>query len=82
VADRKYLLLQRGATEKQEAPSPGQMEEMYAAFNAWKEKYKANIVTMGGRLAPGGKVLTVSGVMDGPLGKDLARAIRRGVAMA
>ena len=67
MADRKYLLLQRGATEKQEAPSPGQMEEMYAAFNAWKEKYNANIVTMGGRLAPGGKVLTVSGVMDGPL---------------
>jgi hypothetical protein len=67
VADRKYLLLQRGTAGKQEPPSPAQMEEMYTAFNAWKEKFKANIVEMGGRLAPGGKVLTVSGVMDGPL---------------
>jgi hypothetical protein len=67
VADRKYLLLQRGTSGKQESPSPAQMEEMYAAFNAWKEKFKANIVEMGGRLAPGGKVLRDSGVMDGPL---------------
>jgi hypothetical protein len=67
VADRRYLLLQRGTPGKQEPPSPAQMQEMYAAFNAWKERFKDNIVEMGGRLAPGGKVLTVSGVMDGPL---------------
>ena len=40
---------------------------MYATFNAWKEKFKANIVDMGGKLKPGGKVLTASEVMDGPL---------------
>lgn len=67
MSDRRYLLLQRGAPGKQEAPSPAQMQEMYAAFNVWKEKFKANIVEMGGRLAPGGKVLKASGVMDGPL---------------
>jgi len=67
VADRRYLLLQRGGPGKQETPSPAQMQEMYVAFNDWKEKFKDNIVELGGRLAPGGKVLTVSGVMDGPL---------------
>ena len=30
------------------------------------EKYKANILDMGGPLKPGGKVLTSSGVTDGP----------------
>lgn len=48
-------------------PSPAQLQEMYGAFNAWKEKFKDNIVDMGGRLTPGGKVQRVSGVMDGPL---------------
>jgi hypothetical protein len=42
------------------------MQEMYAAFSAWKEKFKANIVDMGGKLAPGGKIVTASGVTDGP----------------
>ena len=70
VTTRKYLLMQRGTPGTpgpSESASPAQMQEMYAAFNAWKEKFKDNIVEMGGRLTPGGKVLTVSGVMDGPL---------------
>jgi len=39
---------------------------MYAAFNAWKEKFKDNIVDMGGQLKAGGKIVTASGVTDGP----------------
>jgi hypothetical protein len=42
------------------------MQEMYAAFNAWKEKFKDNIVDMGGKLKQGGKILTTSGTTDGP----------------
>ncbi len=42
------------------------MQEMYAAFNAWQEKFKANIIDMGGKLKPGGKILTAAGVTDGP----------------
>jgi hypothetical protein len=42
------------------------MQEMYAAFNAWKEKFQANILDMGGKLSPGGKIVTASGVTDGP----------------
>ena len=41
------------------------MEEMYAKFNAWKEKYQDNIVDMGGRLKSG-KIVTYDGVTDGP----------------
>ena len=62
----KYMCIQRSAPGKKEPPSPAQMQEMYAVFSAWKEKFKANIVDMGGKLLPGGKILTASGVTDGP----------------
>jgi hypothetical protein len=67
MATQKYLLFQRGVPGEHKPPSPAEMQQMYAAFNAWKEKFRDNIVDMGGRLAPGGKILRVSGVMDGPL---------------
>src|SRR5437773_7659007 len=69
---QKYLCIHRSAPGKQQQqqqqlqPSPAQMQEMYAAFNVWKEKFKANILDMGGKLRPGGKVLAASGVTDGP----------------
>jgi hypothetical protein len=63
---QKYLILHRSAPGKPHQPSPAQMQDMYAAFNAWKEKFKANILDMGDKLKPGGKVLSASGVTDGP----------------
>jgi hypothetical protein len=63
---QKYLVLLRSVAGKQEPPSPAQTREMYAAFNTWREKFKANIVDMGGKLKPGGKIVTASGVTDGP----------------
>src|SRR5437667_12873134 len=66
----KFLFIQRSkprtTQEKPQQPSPAQMQEMYAAFNAWKEKFKDNIVDMGGKLRAGGKIVTTSGVVDGP----------------
>ena len=65
---QKYLCLQRGQPGqpgKGEKPSPAQMEEMYAQFNAWKEKFRENIVDMGGKLK-GGKIVTSEGAADGP----------------
>ena len=66
----KYLFIQRSAPRKPpqnpQPPSPAQMQEMYAAFNAWKDKFKENIVDMGGKLKAGGKVVTESGATDGP----------------
>lgn len=64
---QKYLFIQRSRPgQPQQQPSQAQMQQNYAAFDAWKEKYQANIVDMGGRLKPGGKVVTASGVTDGP----------------
>jgi hypothetical protein len=67
VSMKKYLLIQRSTPGNAERPSPAQMQEMYAAFSAWKEKFKENISDMGGKLATGGKIVSASGVMDGPL---------------
>jgi len=51
----KYLFLQRSQpSHQQQQPSPAQMQDMYAAYNAWKEKFKDNILDMGGKLMPGG----------------------------
>jgi hypothetical protein len=53
-------------TRSPRAPSPAQMQEMFAAFNAWKATFKGNIVDMGGKLRPGGTVVTTAGATDGP----------------
>jgi hypothetical protein len=66
MSTQKYLVMMRSGPGKHEPPSPAQMQEMYAAFHAWKEKFKANIVDMGAKLQPGGKIVTGSGVTDGP----------------
>ena len=62
---QKYLCMYRGAASEKK-PSPAQMQEMFAAFNAWKETFKANILDIGSKLKPSGKVVTASGVTDGP----------------
>ena len=63
----KYLCLQRSQPRQpQQPPSPAQMQEMYATFNAWKEKFKDNILDMGAPLKPGGTVVTKAGATDGP----------------
>lgn len=67
---QKYLCIQRSQTGKSrpgegEKPSPAQMQELYATFNAWKEKFHENIVDLGGRLGGGGTV-TSEGATDGP----------------
>jgi len=64
----QYLCIQRSPSNpnaQREAPSPAQMEEMYAKFNAWKETFKDNIVDMGGKLSSG-SVVTAEGATDGP----------------
>jgi hypothetical protein len=66
MPNRRYLCLHRRVPGERQQPSPAQMQEMQAVFNRWKEKYNANILDMGGPLKPGGKVLTASGVTDGP----------------
>ncbi len=62
----KYLCIQRSQPENHGKPSPAQMEEMFAKFNAWKEKFQENMVDMGGKLKGGGKIVTSEGATDGP----------------
>ncbi len=66
MSKQKYLCVQRSQTGACEPPSPAQMEEMYAKFNAWMEKYGDNLVDMGGKLNEGGKIVTSDGTADGP----------------
>ena len=61
-----YLCLQRDLSSgKGGAPSPAQMQEMYAKFGAWQEKFSANLVDMGGKLGLG-TLLTHESQTDGP----------------
>lgn len=62
----KYLCVVRSKSGACEKPSPAQMEESFAKFNAWKEKFKDNIVDLGGALKQEGKVVTSESVTDGP----------------
>src|SRR5262245_3181723 len=65
----KYMCLLRSAPGGQgsrEAPSPAQMQQMFAAFTAWKDKFKDQIADLGGKLKATGKWLTTAGVTDGP----------------
>ena len=67
MPSKKYLFIQRSIqSARREPPSPAQMQEMFAQFNAWKDKFKDNILDLGGKLLPGGKVVSASGVTDGP----------------
>ena len=62
---KKYLCIQRSQPSDSAKPSPSQMQEMYAKFQAWMEKFQKNIVDMGGKLG-GGKVVTAERETDGP----------------
>ncbi len=68
MSKQNYLCIQRSQSEQShnsEEPSPAQMEEMYAKFNVWKEKFQESIVDMGGKLGDG-RVVTSEGATDGP----------------
>ncbi|WP_404402988.1 YciI family protein [Pelagibacterium halotolerans] len=69
VTQKTYLCIQRSPQRPHtptEAPSPGKMEEMYARFTAWREKFKDNIVDLGGKLGGAAMVVTADGTKDGP----------------
>lgn len=46
----EYLFLQRSVPGQSQRPSPAQMQEMHAAFNTWKEKFRDRILDMGAPL--------------------------------
>ncbi len=69
MTKKNYLYIRRskpGQASGGAKPSPSQMEDMYAKFNAWKERFVDNIVDMGAPLGSGGRVVTLEGTSDGP----------------
>jgi hypothetical protein len=72
MPSQKYLFIYRNPPEQLQLSSE-QLQQMYAAWNAWKGKFKADILDVGDGLKPSGKVLTASGVTDGPFveGKEV-----------
>lgn len=73
MSKHKYLVLFRSApapggpsASSSPAPSPAQMQQMYAAYRAWMEQFKAELLDLGDKLAPTGRVVTAAGVAEGP----------------
>ncbi|MEQ1736457.1 MAG: YciI family protein [Rhodoglobus sp.] len=65
----KFLCLQRsvpGGEPRGERPSPAQMQEMYAKFNDWRERFKQHLVDLGGKLGAG-RLALPDPPPDGPL---------------
>ena len=61
----KYLCLQRSLPTAQPAPSPAQMQELYAKFGAWREQFGAQLSDMGGKLGEG-RLVSAEPAPDGP----------------
>jgi hypothetical protein len=64
----KYLCLQRslpGGPPHAESPSPAQMQAMYAAFDAWRDRFRDQLVDLGGRLGAG-RIAVPDPAPDGP----------------
>lgn len=67
MSTTKFLYLYRTPSgAPKEAPSPEQMQEMFAQWNAWKEKFSKEIIDVGDGLKPGGAVFKAGSVTDGP----------------
>ena len=67
MSAQKYLLIYRNpVAQAAYQPSPEEMQQMYAQWAAWKEKFKTEILDLGDALKPGGKVLREGSTTDGP----------------
>lgn len=67
MSKRKYLVLFRSQpAEAHGRPSPEEMQQLLAAYRAWMEGFKGDIQDMGDKLRSDGRVVTASGVSDGP----------------
>ena len=65
---QKYLFVYRlpCTSDPEVQPSPEEMQAMFARWDAWKSKFKSNIVDVGDGLKRTGKGLAGNVVTDGP----------------
>lgn len=70
MAKNRYLVLARSAPRGDapsgDRPSPEQMQKMLAAYEEWMTRFADRIEDRGTKLESTGRVLTASGVADGP----------------
>jgi hypothetical protein len=62
----KYLFLYWNPPSPDRPMSPADMQAIYAQWNAWKDKFKSQILDLGDALKGGGKILKAGQVTDGP----------------
>ncbi len=68
---RKFLVLYRGprrdeSAEPQTSPSPEAMQAMIESYRKWMDSFADRIVDSGAKLTSEGRVLSASGIADGP----------------
>ena len=67
MATQKFLFVYRAPnTTEARQPSPEEMQQMFAQWTAWKDKFKNEIIDLGDGLKPGGKVVRPNATTDGP----------------
>jgi hypothetical protein len=66
MSNKTYMCILRSKSGSCEKPSPSEMEQMYAKYQEWQNKFTDNIVDMGGKLNDSGSVVRQDGVTDGP----------------
>ncbi len=67
MAMHKYLFVYRSpADAPAHQPSPAEMQQLFAQWTAWKEKFATEILDVGDGLQPAGKVVRAKSTNDGP----------------
>ncbi len=67
MAQQKYLFIYHGPfQDSNRQPSPEEMQQTFARWDAWKQKFKAQIIDSGDGLRPGGRLVKAGVVTDGP----------------
>lgn len=67
MQNKTYLCVLRSEEGGCESPSsPSEMEQQFARYQAWQQRFSANILDMGSKLGSVGSVVRQHGVTDGP----------------
>ena len=65
MATQRYLFVYR-TLPPEAPPSPTELQQMFAKWEEWKQKFKKEIVDIGDGLRPGGKIVRQGQTTDGP----------------
>lgn len=66
MTQKSYMCILRNKGSNSEKPSPSDMEQMFAKYKQWQDKFADNIADMGNKLGDVASVVNQDGVSDGP----------------